>query len=125
MSKKSAKKVLAWWQSGEGGSAYPQERLADFEDLLDRRVSQHLLEAPEEQVEKIRRLHAEFRNPFAHFVPMGWAIEKSGLPQMIKAAMQRLLRANLCHTAALLPPSSSRRMMACCVKPTGSEGGSR
>jgi len=86
------KKGASWWQSGEGGSAYPQERLADFEDLLDRRVSQHLLEAPEEQVEKIRRLHAEFRNPFAHFVPMGWAIEKSGLPQMIKAAMQRLLR---------------------------------
>jgi hypothetical protein len=39
------------------------------------------------QTRDVRRLHREFRNEFAHFVPKGWSIEKAGLPRIIRAAL--------------------------------------
>jgi hypothetical protein len=80
------KKVLAWHEV-RGCGEYPKERLAEFGTLLDRCLSARVLEVPQEKVEDIRRLHNEFRNPLAHFLPMGWAIETAGLPRIITAAV--------------------------------------
>jgi hypothetical protein len=47
----------------------------------------HPLKLGEAQTQDVRRLHRDFRNEFAHFVPKGWAIEKAGLPRIICAAV--------------------------------------
>ena len=41
----------------------------------------------DKQKEDIKRLHGYFRNTFAHFSPMGWSIEKAGLPRIIGAGL--------------------------------------
>jgi hypothetical protein len=69
----------------------PSERLASFDELLNRCIAgtsrfEPLVLSPD-KLKDIERLHRQFRNQFVHFVPMGWSIEKIGLPRIIEAAL--------------------------------------
>lgn len=70
----------------------PRARLAEFGVLLKRCMTEDerfepALVLTDQQLRDIERLHAEFRNNFAHFQPMGWSIERQGLPRIVGAAM--------------------------------------
>jgi hypothetical protein len=70
----------------------PKARLAEFGVLLERCMTEDKRFGPalvltDQQLKDIKRLHAEFRNNFAHFQPKGWSIEKEGLPRIVGAAM--------------------------------------
>jgi hypothetical protein len=87
---KSACKTFAWYDAPRG--AMPTQRLADFESLLTRcqdksRMEGGPLALTEMQLNDIKRLHEEFRNNFSHFTPMGWSIEKAGLPRIVGTAI--------------------------------------
>jgi hypothetical protein len=84
------REMLEWFHHREDEP--PNERLADFGTLLRRCrkarcMDGHPLKLSEVQTRDVRRLHREFRNEFAHFVPKGWSIEKAGLPRIIRAAL--------------------------------------
>ena len=88
----SRRKMLRWFDADPTARGeFPKERLGEFGDLLKLalRGSQDCppLVLTHQQCKDIRRLHREFRNTFAHFVPMGWWIEKEGLPQIVGAAL--------------------------------------
>ena len=88
----SRRKMLQWFDADPTTRGeFPKERLAEFGDLLKLalRGSQDCppLALTRQQCRDIRRLHREFRNTFTHFVPMGWWIEKEGLPRIIGAAL--------------------------------------
>jgi hypothetical protein len=40
----------------------------------------------ESELNWLRRFHRDIRNQFAHFEPMGWSIEVSGIPEIAKLA---------------------------------------
>ncbi len=66
--------------------------IADFETLLKGcRKSSNMrgqpLKLSPSQLNDIKRLHNDFRNEFAHFLPKGWRIEKAGLPRIVYAAV--------------------------------------
>jgi hypothetical protein len=97
LSAKSAKKVVAWHNAEiETRGEYPDERLADFSELLDRCIntdhSEPLLVLTPDALEDIRWLHGQFRNNFLHFRPQGWSIEKAGLPRFIRVALDAVER---------------------------------
>jgi hypothetical protein len=88
LDKRSAKRVAAWHDDMTG--PYPTERLADFEELLDRvrnRPIGRSLTLTESELEDIKRLHGMLRNNFAHFRPKGWSIERAGLPRIVSVAL--------------------------------------
>jgi hypothetical protein len=88
LTKKSGAELLTWIQSdSDQRGEPPKERLAEFDTLLDKSISELGLILTEQENKDIRRLHQYFRNRFAHFVPMGWGIEKTGLPRIIGAAL--------------------------------------
>lgn len=70
----------------------PTQWLAEFETLLAGCQDKALmgdepLALTEEQLKDVIWLHAEFRNNFSHFTPMGWSIEVAGLPRIISIAI--------------------------------------
>jgi hypothetical protein len=90
LERNSAREVLKWFDDRIG--KYPDERLADFSTLLRRCrkarcMDGHPLKLNDGQANDVRLLHKDFRNEFAHFVPKGWSIEGSGLPRIIRAAV--------------------------------------
>lgn len=87
LTKKSGSELLAWLHAdGEKRGDPPKERLAEFNVLLGQCLSAGLV-LTEQEENDIRRLHEYFRNRFSHFIPMGWGIEKSGLPRIIGSAL--------------------------------------
>lgn len=84
LEKKSAAKVLRYFDEGD----MPQERMADFMTLFRKYRKMYPCKGTIRQLKQIRRLHKEFRNDFAHFVPKGWSIELAGLPAIIEAALK-------------------------------------
>jgi hypothetical protein len=85
---------LEWFDNRKGKE--PDTKLADFKTLLkwagnsSRMV--HADEGPPlklsaTQIRDLHKLHY-FRNQFAHYAPMGWAIEKAGLPRIVLAASE-------------------------------------
>jgi len=93
---KSGGKLLKWLQSHDSNrGAPPKERLAEFGVLLEKSITELGLKLSEQQEKDIRRLHDYFRNQFSHFIPMGWGIEKAGLPRIIETtlgAVQMLMK---------------------------------
>jgi hypothetical protein len=92
LTKRSEANMLDWLNADVATRGeYPTERLAEFEDLLRRCLQgSHNckpLVLTRQQCRDIRRLHREFRNQFAHFIPTGWSIEKVGLSRIIGAAL--------------------------------------
>ncbi|MGC2587743.1 MAG: hypothetical protein WA445_15935 [Pseudolabrys sp.] len=79
------------WHNGEI-EKHPEEKLADFNLLLKRcckgrHMQGQALKLSSSQLRDIERLHKEFRNNFAHFIPQGWSIEKAGLPRIVCASV--------------------------------------
>jgi hypothetical protein len=88
LTKKSGSKMLHWLQTDlDHRGKPPKERLAEFDVLLEKSLSEAGLKLTEQQEKDIRRLHEYFRNRFSHFIPMGWGIQKAGLPRMIGTAL--------------------------------------
>jgi|SRR5579884_138284 len=90
LNRKSAREMLEWRKTGIGER--PKEFLADFMTLLRRCrkascMEGHPLTLSGPQVDDVTYLHGEFRNQFAHFIPIGWSIEIAGLPRIIRAAI--------------------------------------
>jgi hypothetical protein len=85
MTPKAAGKWLEWYDS-DMKSRPPEERMANFSTLLERCVKKGLVLSAE-QSKDTSRLHRDFRNNFAHFMPMYWSIEKAELPRIIRAAL--------------------------------------
>jgi hypothetical protein len=88
LDKQSAREMLKWFDNPKGEP--PQERLADFRTLLRRSrrselMDAHPLKLSKAQADDIVKLHTQFRNEFAHFVPKGWSIEKAGLSALSNA----------------------------------------
>ncbi len=86
---KSARAVLKWHQTRIG--RYPRRpRMAEFWVLLKRFCEKKDKREPRLswlQARDVYRLHREFRNTFQHFQPMGWSIEKAGLPRIVGTAI--------------------------------------
>jgi hypothetical protein len=90
LEKQCAREMLNWFDTRHGER--PEEKLADFATLLTRCRKASWMEGQplkicNAQINDIRRLHRDFRNNFAHFIPKGWSIEKAGVPRIIKAAV--------------------------------------
>lgn len=88
LDKKSAKKVLAWHENRS--EPYPNERLAEFDELLDRcrnRATGNSLVLSDSELRDVKKLHAILRNNFAHFQPKSWSIERAGLPRILNVAL--------------------------------------
>lgn len=88
LDKKSAKQVLQWHEDRSG--SYPEERLASFNDLLNRCITRPIgkpLALSASELEDVERLHAILRNNFAHFQPKSWSIERAGLPRILNVAL--------------------------------------
>jgi hypothetical protein len=62
--------------------------MADFMTLFRKYRRRYPCKGTIQQLKQIRRLHQEFRNDFAHFVPKGWSIELAGLPAIIETALK-------------------------------------
>lgn len=90
LERECAREMLKWFETRKGER--PEERLADFRTLLRRCRKAKLMDGQplklgNTQADDIMRLHKEFRNDFAHFVPKSWCIEKAGLPRIVRAAV--------------------------------------
>lgn len=92
LTKDSAKAVWHWLDNGRRGEPYvpmPPEKLATMIDLYARVRRGKCLEDPfrlpayQEMSADIRKLN-ELRNEFIHFVPKGWSLEVSGMPQIVQ-----------------------------------------
>jgi hypothetical protein len=83
----SAAKMLNYLKTLEGER--PLARLTDFATLLKRyRKKYPSNDITTEQLKLIQKLHKQFRNNFAHFVPTGWLIEVALLPPIIESAVK-------------------------------------
>jgi hypothetical protein len=95
LTNRSAAKMLDWFNADPATPGeHPEERLADFGELLQRCIAgdanfEPLVLTPE-QHDDIKRLHDHFRNNFAHFTPKGWSIEKAGLPRIVDVAFHAM-----------------------------------
>lgn len=85
---------LEWFDDRKGKA--PDTKLADFKTLLKwARNSGRMAHADEgpplkvsaTQIRDLHKLHY-FRNQFAHYAPMLWAIEKAGLPRIVLTASE-------------------------------------
>jgi hypothetical protein len=103
---KSATKVLRYLEALEGD--IPQERMADFMTLFRRYRKMYPCKGTIQQLKQIRRLHQEFRNDFAHFVPKGWSIELAGLPAIIETAL-KLIEEAMNQDQVLMRLSGNRK----------------
>jgi hypothetical protein len=102
LTEKSATEQLAWLQRDiDQRGEPPKEYLAEFKILLKKSMDELDLVLAEQQEKDIRRLHQYFRNQFAHFIPMGWAIEKAGLPRIVLAALHAVEHLMSCQRAAI------------------------
>jgi hypothetical protein len=85
LDKKTAAAMLEWYRTHEGDM--PCGKLADFATLSRKYRRKYSSGITVPQAKHIRRLHREFRNGFAHFIPAGWSIEVAGLPEIICSAL--------------------------------------
>jgi hypothetical protein len=86
LDKKSETKMLNYLEILEGDP--PQEYLADFITLVGRYRKKYPCHGlTTEQLKHIHKLHKQFRNNFAHFVPKGWWIEIAMLPAIIESTL--------------------------------------
>jgi hypothetical protein len=88
LTKDCAKEWLAAYERGDG--QYPEQKLDNFLNLYKKvksgRMKMYVNSQPLKpsgmQGRSVKKLNA-FRNDFIHFVPKGWSIEVSGLPQIV------------------------------------------
>jgi hypothetical protein len=100
LSKESATKMLKYLETLEGDR--PQEYLADFVTLLKRYRKKYPCHGlTTEQLKHIHKLHKQFRNNFAHFVPKGWWIEIARLPAIIESTLDLIEAAMQQHQVVI------------------------
>jgi len=88
LTKDCAIEWLAAYERGDG--QYPEQKLDKFLNLYKKVKSERMkmyvnsqpLKPSGSQGRSVRKLNA-FRNDFIHFVPKGWSIEVTGLPQIV------------------------------------------
>ena len=88
LTKDCAEEWLAAYERGDG--QYPEQKLDRFLNLYKKVKSKQMkmyvnsqpLKPSGTQSRSVKKLNA-FRNDFIHFVPKGWSIEVSGLPQIV------------------------------------------
>lgn len=88
LTKDCAIEWLAAYERGDG--QYPEQKLDKFLNLYKKVKSERMkmyvnsqpLKPSGTQGRSVRKLNA-FRNDFIHFVPKGWSIEVTGLPQIV------------------------------------------
>jgi hypothetical protein len=77
----------AWLDAHENGAPYPETMMDDFLSLY-RKLKKHEIlgfrfKPNGTHGGNVRRLN-RFRNQFVHFMPQGWSIELSGMPQICR-----------------------------------------
>jgi hypothetical protein len=81
----SPESAAAWLDAHENGAPYPDTMMDDFLSLYKKLKKHELLgfrfKPNGTQGGNVRRLN-RFRNQFVHFMPQGWSIELSGMPQI-------------------------------------------
>lgn len=81
----SSEDAAAWLDAHENGEPYPEMMMDDFLSLYKKFKRYEVLGfrfVPSgTQGRDIHRLN-RFRNQFVHFMPRGWSIELSGMPQI-------------------------------------------
>jgi len=86
---KCAREWLATYESGR--KDYPEPKLDGFLNLYKKIKSERmniytssiLFKPNDSQEQSVKKLHS-LRNEFIHFVPKGWSLELSGLPQIFE-----------------------------------------
>ena len=77
----------AWLKAHEDGTPYPEMMMDSFLNLYDKIKHQEIYGykfVPQgTQGKSIKKINA-YRNEFIHFMPKGWSLEVSGLPNMCK-----------------------------------------
>jgi hypothetical protein len=77
----------AWLDAHENGAPYPETMMDDFLSLFKKLKKHEILgfrfKPNGTQGRNVRRLN-RFRNQFVHFMPQGWSIELSGMPQICR-----------------------------------------
>jgi len=83
----SPESASAWLDAHENGAPYPETMMDDFLNLYKKIKKHEVLgfrfKPNGTQGGNVRRLN-RFRNQFVHFMPQGWAIELSGMPQLCR-----------------------------------------
>ena len=108
---------LDWLDNRKGPP--PETKLASFKTLLKwarspkRRIHSEdvPLKLSPAQTKDLHKLH-DFRNQFAHYAPLGWAIQKAGLPRIILTASETAehLMLNYFHIRMHLSGNQIRRI---------------
>jgi hypothetical protein len=88
LNEECAEQWLAAYESGDG--KYPEQKLDKFlnlykkikSDRMQMYVNSLTFKPSGTQDRSVKKLNS-FRNDFIHFVPKGWSIELSGLPQIV------------------------------------------
>ena len=75
----------AWLEAHESGDTYPETKMDAFLNLY-KKIKKHEILGFKfvpagQQGNSIKRLNW-FRNEFVHFMPKGWSIEMSGMPEI-------------------------------------------
>lgn len=81
--------AAAWLEAYRQGTSYPQEKLDNFLNLYNKIKNDRMLFYVNSQKfvptgsqgRSVKKLN-ELRNNFIHFVPKGWSLEVSGLPDI-------------------------------------------
>jgi hypothetical protein len=111
LEKGSTAKALDYLKTLEGDR--PQDKLADFVTLLKRyRKKYPCNEITTGQLKLIHKLHKDFRNDFAHFVPTSWLIEVAMLPAVIESALKLIERAMQQPQVAMHLSGNQKRRLA-------------
>jgi hypothetical protein len=109
LKERSAKATLRWLDSLEGKQ--PREHLDDFIALLKKYRRMYPCHGTIKQLRQLRKLHKEFRNYFAHFVPTSWVIEIAMLPPMIESALTGIEAAMQQHKVAIFLEEEMQRRL--------------
>ncbi len=84
-----------WLKAHQEGGQYPVEKLDDFLNLYKKVKSDRMLcyvhskkfEATQDHDKAVKTLN-KLRNEFIHFVPKGWSLELTGLPEVCLSCLE-------------------------------------
>lgn len=92
LTKQSTKQWLAYLNGNFEGNR-PETRMAALPELLRRvrkpnsagdRSDRHRVRITDAELQGLSHFHREIRNQFVHFVPLGWTIELSDMPSLVR-----------------------------------------
>lgn len=93
----SQENAEAWLEAHEDGKPYPDTKMDSFLNLYKKIKSHEVFGykfVPKgQQGRSIKRLNS-FRNEFVHFMPKGWSIDISGMPEICLDCLQIIQELN-------------------------------